>query len=243
MSALGYIIVSSIALALVSLVGSLTILLSRKFFNQLIPNLVAFSAGALIGGALLHLIPESVEELGNEPKTFLLIILGILVFYVLEQFIHWHHCHKETHEHKKPVSYLILIADGMHNLVDGLAVGAAFIVSPALGFSTLLAVIAHEIPQELGDFGILIHSGWKAAKALLFNFLSSLTFLIGGVGAYFLSDKVNISTLLPFAAGTFIYIAAVDLIPEIKSDAKIKSKISFFVFLVLGLLLMYIIKD
>jgi len=243
MNTLGYIILSSVVMALTSLIGSLTVLFSKKFFNQLIPNLVAFSAGALIGGAILHLIPESIEELGNETGTFLLILFGIVAFYILEQFIHWHHCHKETHDHKKPVSYLILIADGLHNLIDGLAVAAAFIVSPAVGTSTLVAVAAHEIPQELGDFGILIHSGWKTGKALLFNFLSSLTFLVGALIAFLLSDKVNISLLLPFAAGTFIYIAAVDLIPEIKGDTKLKSKVSFFIALVLGLALMYLIRD
>jgi len=243
MNALSYIVFSSIVLAAVSLDGALAVLLSRKIFNELIPNLVAFSAGALIGGAILHLIPESIDELGNEPSTFVLILAGIVAFYILEQFIHWHHCHKETHDHKKPVSYLILIADGVHNLIDGLAVAAAFLTAPALGVSTLVAVVAHEIPQELGDFGILIHSGWKSGKALLFNFISSLTFLAGGLIAYFVSKDFDVSVLLPFAAGTFIYIAAVDLIPEIKSDTKLKSKISFFIAFVLGLILMYLIRD
>jgi len=243
MSTLSSIILSSIALAAVSLIGSVTVLLSKKLFHRLIPNLVAFSAGALIGGALLHLLPESINELGNEPRTFLLILLGIVVFYVLEQFIHWHHCHKETHEHKSPVSYLILFADALHNLIDGLAVGAAFLVNPGVGVSTLIAVVAHEIPQELGDFGILIHSGWKTSKALIFNFISSLTFLIGGLIVYFISKEINVSFLLPFAAGSFIYIAAVDLIPEIKSDTNVKSKISYFLAFLIGILLLLLIKD
>ena len=241
MNALSYILLSSAALAAVSLIGALTVILSRKLFNQLIPNLVAFSAGALISGAILHLIPESIDELGNQPKTFLLVLLGIVAFYVLEQFIHWHHCHKETHEHKVPVSYLILFADGVHNLIDGLAVGAAFLVNPAVGVSTLIAVVAHEIPQELGDFGILIHSGWKTSRALFFNFISSLTFLVGGLIIYFVSKDVNVSYLLPFAAGTFIYIAAVDLIPEIKSNSELKSKISYFIFFILGIVLLYLL--
>lgn len=241
MNTLTYIILASITLAAVSLAGAFTILLSKKLFNQLIPNLVAFSAGALIGGAILHLIPESVEELGNGSATYLLILLGIILFYVLEQFIHWHHCHKETHEHKHPVSYLILIADTVHNLIDGLAVGAAFLANPAIGASTLIAVVAHEIPQELGDFGILIHSGWKTSKALIFNFISSLTFLVGGLLVYFVSKEINVSYLLPFAAGTFIYIAAVDLIPEIKSNGELKAKFSYFAFFLAGLLIMYLV--
>jgi zinc and cadmium transporter len=241
MSALNSIILASVALAAVSLIGSVTVLLSKKLFNQLIPNLVAFSAGALIGGAFLHLIPESVTELGNEPKTYLLILLGIVLFYILEQFIHWHHCHKETHEHKHAVSYLILFADTIHNLIDGLAVGAAFLINPGVGLSTLVAVVAHEIPQELGDFGIFIHSGWSVKKALLINFISSLTFLIGGLAIYFASSEINISYLLPFAAGTFIYIAAVDLIPEIKSNGELKAKFSYFAFFIIGLLIMYFV--
>ncbi len=241
MNALSFILLSSVALAAVSLVGAVTVVLSKKLFNQLIPNLVALSAGALIGGAILHLIPESIDELGNQPKTFLLILLGIVAFYILEQFIHWHHCHKETHEHKAPVSYLILFADGVHNLIDGLAVGAAFLVNPAVGVSTLIAVVAHEIPQELGDFGILIHSGWTTGRALLFNFISSLTFLVGGLIIYLVSKDVNVSYLLPFAAGTFIYIAAVDLIPEIKSNSELKSKISYFIFFILGIVLLYVL--
>lgn len=241
MTTLSYIILSSIAMAAVSLIGSFTVLLSKKLFNRLIPNLVAFSAGALIGGAILHLIPESIEELGNEPNTFLLILSGIVLFYILEQFIHWHHCHKETHEHKSPVSYLLIFADTIHNLIDGMAIGAAFLVNPAVGVSTLIAVVAHEIPQELGDFGILIHSGWSTAKALLFNFISSLTFLAGGLIVYFLARDVNVSYLLPFAAGTFIYIAAVDLIPEIKTPSELKSRFSYFTFFIAGLLVLYLV--
>jgi zinc and cadmium transporter len=241
MNTLSLILISSGAMAVISLVGAFTVLLSKKLFYQLIPNLVAFSAGALIGGAILHLIPESVEELGNGSTTYLLILLGIILFYVLEQFIHWHHCHKETHEHKHPVSYLILVADTVHNLIDGLAIGAAFLINPAVGVSTLIAVVAHEIPQELGDFGILIHSGWTVRKALIVNFISSLTFLAGGLIVYFLARDVNVSYLLPFAAGTFIYIAAVDLIPEIKSNGELKAKFSYFAFFIIGLLIMYLV--
>jgi zinc and cadmium transporter len=241
MNTLTLILISSGAMAVISLVGAFTVLLSKKLFHELIPNLVAFSAGALIGGAILHLIPESVRELGNGSTTYLLILLGIVLFYVLEQFIHWHHCHKETHEHKHPVSYLILIADTVHNLIDGLAIGAAFLINPAVGVSTLIAIVAHEIPQELGDFGILIHSGWTVKKALVVNFISSLTFLTGGLIVYFLARDVNVSYLLPFAAGTFIYIAAVDLIPEIKSNGELKAKFSYFAFFIVGLLIMYLV--
>jgi len=242
MSTLSYIILSSILLALVSLIGAIAVLISRKKFNQTIPYLVAFSAGALLGGAFFYLIPESVEALGNENITYLLIIAGLALFYILEQFIHWHHCHRQTSEHAHPVSYLILIADGLHNFVDGLAVGASFIAGIPVGLATLVAVVAHEIPQELGDFGILIHSGWKAKKALLFNFLSSLTFLLGALATYFLSREIEVAYLIPVAAGGFVYIAASDLIPEVNKECLPKTRFLYFVAFLFGVALLLLTK-
>lgn len=242
MSTFGYIVLSSFLLALISLAGAIAILVSRKKFNQTIPYLVAFSAGALLGGAFFYLIPESIEALGNQNSTYLLIMGGLAFFYILEQFIHWHHCHRQTAEHAHPVSYLILIADGLHNFVDGLAVGASFIAGVPVGLATLIAVIAHEIPQELGDFGILIHSGWKAKKALLFNFISSLTFFLGALTTYFLAREMEVSFLIPVAAGGFIYIAATDLIPEVNKECLPKTRFLYFTAFIFGVGLLILTK-
>jgi zinc and cadmium transporter len=135
-------------------------------------------------------------------------------FHVLEQFLHWHHCHRPITEHR-PLGYLILAADGLHNLIGGLAVGSAFIVDIRLGIVTWLVAAAHEIPQELGDFGILEHSGWSVRNALLYNVASALTFPLGGLLAYSFARQIDLAVLGPFAAGNFIYIALADLLPEI----------------------------
>lgn len=242
MTILTWIILSGLILGLISLLGALVVLATKKLFNKIIPHLVSFSAGALLGGAFFYLIPESIELLGNETRTFLYLALGLLSFYILEQFIHWHHCHKQTEEHNHPVSYLILAADAVHNFVDGLAVGAAFLAGVPVGIATLIAVVAHEIPQELGDFGILIHSGWKIKRALLFNFVSSLTFLVGALLIYTVSRGINVNYLVPFAAGGFIYIASTDLIPEINRQQKPIDRFAYFITFVLGLALLLVTR-
>jgi len=168
--------------------------------------------------------------------------LAFAYFFLLEQFIHWHHCHKVLSEHKTPVTYLILIADAIHNFIGGLAIASAFIVDIKVGLVTWLVCAAHEIPQELGDFGILIHGGWQKKKALLFNFLSALTIIIGGIVVYFLSIKIDITFLLPFAAGNFIYIACSDLIPEIKNKESIKNNLIHFSIFIAGILLILAVR-
>lgn len=238
MSELFQIIAATLAISLLSLAGALTLVFKEKVLKILIIPLVAFSAGALIGGAFLHLIPETIEETGNVLPVMLWVISGFLVFLILEQFIHWHHCHRLPSEHKKPVTYLVLISDAIHNFLDGLAIGAAFLASPALGIASALAVAAHEIPQELGDFGILIHGGWSKAKALKFNFFSGLTAVLGGILVWALAGELEIIYLLPFAAGNFIYIAASDLIPEIKHCDIIKKNILHILSFLLGLAFM-----
>ncbi|MFA5158787.1 MAG: ZIP family metal transporter [Patescibacteria group bacterium] len=237
-----WIIVSSLILALVSLAGGLALVITGKKFNQLIMYLVSFSAGALLAGALVHLLPESFEKIANSMLVSLLVLSGLVSFYILEQFISWHHCHRSVGEHVHPVSYLILIADGVHNLIDGLAVGSAFMIDYHLGIATLIAVVAHEVPQELGDFGILIHSGWTARRALVFNLLSSLTFFIGAIITYFLSKEIEIVYLLPIAAGSFIYIAAVDLLPQVNKACEQKPKLAHFLSFVLGTVLLIVLK-
>ncbi|UCG95501.1 MAG: ZIP family metal transporter, partial [archaeon] len=163
--------------------------------------------------------------------------------FVLEQFIHWHHCHKVRHE-LKAFSYLKLIGDGVHNFIDGLIIAGSFLVNVNLGIVTTLAVAMHEIPQEVGDFGVLVYGGMKKMRALEFNFLMATTAILGGVLGFFLSGFIGGSTvfLLPFAAGNFIYIASSDLIPEIKNKESLKKSLLHFLVFVLGILFMLLIK-
>lgn len=242
MSILLIIILSSVAMSLIALVGLFTLVLKERVLRKIILPLVAFSAGALLGGAFLHMIPEAIGMTKNITGIFIWVLIGFSLFFLLEQFIHWHHCHLVPSEHKKPVTYLILIADGIHNFIGGLAIAGAFLVDIKVGIITWIVAAAHEIPQELGDFGILIHGGWKKKKALFFNFLSALTVVLGGLVAYFLSTKINIVFLLPFAAGNFIYIACSDLIPEVKHGCNIKSNMIHFVSFIIGILLIFLVK-
>ena len=248
MSVLLYILISTFLVSLVAFIGILILFLRDELLNKILLILVAFSAGALIGGAFLHLIPEAIHRVGAEEtaifKIFLFLILGFCTFFILEHFIRWHHHHAKDHPQIMPFSYLILISDGIHNFIDGLIIAASFVVALPIGVVTVLAVVLHEIPQEIGDFGVLVYGGFKKVKALFLNFLSAITAILGGIAGYFLSEKIgeSIVFLLPFAAGNFIYIASSDLIPEINHKVNIKkSIIHFFVFL-LGIGLMLLMK-
>lgn len=239
MSVLGWILISTFSVSLVSFVGVLTLFLKEKLLQEITLPLVSMSAGALLGGALLDMIPEAIESMGNEEMLWIWVLIGFAMFFLLEQFIHWHHCHRTTSEYKEPVTYLVLVADGLHNFIDGLAIAGSFLVSPHVGIVAWFACTAHEIPQELGDFGILIHGGWKKSKALWFNFFSGLTMVLGGLIAYYFSASYDVSFLLPFAAGNFIYIAASDLIPEVKHSEKIKTNLVHFISFLLGIAIIY----
>ncbi|MFP3913709.1 MAG: ZIP family metal transporter [Actinomycetota bacterium] len=219
MATLVWIVVAGLAMSAIALCGALTLVLSERSLKRLVLPLVALAAGSLLGGALFHMLPEAVERLENRLSVYVAVVAGFVSFFLLEQFLHWHHCHRAPSRHR-PLGYLILLADGVHNFIGGLAVGAAFIVDVELGVVTWLVAAAHEVPQELGDFGILVHSGWRPRLALTFNVLSAITFLIGGVFAYLASGTVDVAILIPFAAGNFIYIASADLIPQLTSNAE-----------------------
>ena len=246
MDVLFYILVSTFLVSLIAFVGILVLFLKEELLNKILLILVAFSAGALIGGAFLHLIPEAVAKVEANQifNLFLYLIFGFCIFFILENFIRWHHHHAKEHPEIMPFSYLILVSDGIHNFIDGLIIAASFVVGFPVGVVTALAVALHEIPQEIGDFGVLVYGGIKKARALFLNFLSAIFAIFGGFLGFLLSEKIgeSIVFLLPFAAGTFIYIASSDLLPEIKHKESLKkSLIHFFVFL-LGIILMLLIK-
>jgi zinc and cadmium transporter len=204
--------------------------------------LIAFSAGTLLGGGLLHLLPEALEML-NVMAVFLTAIVGFSLFFLVEKFLHWHHCHDEEEKCPHPFTYLILFGDGIHNLLDGLAIAAAFLIDIRLGIITTLVIISHELPQELGNFAILIHGGIKKKKALLYNFLAQLTSVLGGILGFYLAEIFNFKPyMLAFAAGGFIYIAASDLIPEIKREGSLNKSIFTYLLFLGGILFMILIK-
>lgn len=215
MSTLAWIILAGVGMSSIALVGAVTIMLPERMLERLLLPLVGLAAGSLLGGACFHMLPSSVAELDNRLELYVALVAGFAVFFVLEQFLHWHHCHRARHDEHRPLGTLILLADGLHNLIGGLAVGGAIILDLRVGLITWLVAAAHEVPQELGDFGVLVHSGWQRRSALAWNVASALTFLVGSLIAYGLADHVTVAYLVPFAAGNFLYIAAADLLPEI----------------------------
>ena len=196
--------------------------------------LVAFAAGSLIGGALFHMIPASLTRM-PAMTSLCWVAVGFLLFFGLEQFLHWHHCHRAAAECRQPLTYLILVGDGLHNFLGGLSIAGVFLMDVRLGIAAWIAAAAHEIPQELGDFAVLVHGGWKKRSALLFNFASGLTFLIGGLVAYVASRHIAVDWLVPLAAGNFLYIGASDLVPEVNKSHTLGGSFVHFVMFTVGL--------
>jgi zinc and cadmium transporter len=242
MSTLLWIIISTFLISFIAIVGIFFLFLKEKLLEKILLILVALSAGALLGGAFLHLIPEAIEKFKNY-NIYLYILVGFILFFLVEKLLHWRHCHRA----KCPVhtfGYINLLGDGVHNFIDGLIIAASFVANFNLGIITSLAVALHEIPQEIGDFGVLVYAGFKKTKALLLNYISALTVILGGIVGYFLSDfmKSSIGFLLPFAAGGFIYIAASDLIPELRKEQNWKISGGVFLTFLAGLGLMLLVK-
>jgi len=235
-----WILLGGILMSAIALVGSVTLVLRESTLAKILLPLVSFAAGSLIGGALFHMIPASLISM-PVMTTFQWVALGFLIFFALEQFLHWHHCHRASAECKKPLTYLILLGDGLHNFLGGLAIAGVFLVDMRLGFAAWLAAAAHEVPQELGDFGVLIHGGWNKRTALLFNVLSGLTFLVGGLVAYAASLQVDVRWLVPLAAGNFLYIGASDLVPEVNKAHSFSANLLHFVLFAAGLGLLFAI--
>ncbi|MBI5024097.1 MAG: ZIP family metal transporter [Candidatus Omnitrophica bacterium] len=213
-----YTFASLVVVSLISLIGIFTLSLKIERLKKMLLYMVSFAVGGLFGDVFLHLLPEICEKVGFNMTTSLLILLGIVLFFVLEKFLRWQHCHvPTTTAHRHPVVALNLIGDGVHNAMDGMIIASSFMVSPAVGFATALAVIFHEIPQEIGDFGILVHGGLSARKALVYNLLSALTAFAGALLIFALGPHVGnlFIYILPITAGGFLYIAGSDLIPEL----------------------------
>ncbi len=219
MAVIIYTLTSVIIVSLLSFIGILFVTINKQKLSKIILFLVSFAAGSLFGDAFIHLLPEAFEKISNNLRTSLLVSAGILIFFILEKFVRWRHCHIPTSQkHPHPIVTMNLIGDLVHNLIDGLIIGASYSVSIPIGLATTLAVIMHEIPQEIGDFGVFIHGGLSIKRALLLNFASALTAVLGGIISLIIGPLVSdyAIILLPLTAGGFIYIAGSDLIPELK---------------------------
>ncbi|MFH1612093.1 MAG: ZIP family metal transporter [bacterium] len=237
-----YILITTFLISLGALVGIFTLALCEEKLSKILLALVSLSAGALIGGAFLHLLPEAAERFGGE-SLFIMVLIAFVVFFLIEKIFHWRHCHKgkcQIHT----FGYMNLFGDAVHNFIDGLIIAATFMVDIRLGVVTAVAIALHEIPQEIGDFGVLLYAGFEKKKALWANFLVALTAILGGVIGYFASSHLEnfIPYLLPFAAGGFIYIAASDLMPEIRKEESLKKSIVSFVVFVIGIAIMFLVK-
>jgi zinc and cadmium transporter len=217
-----YSIASVILVSLVSLVGIVFISISQQKLRQIIFIMVSLAVGSLFGDAFIHLLPEWFEKSGASAKNSLLVLAGIFAFFILEKFLLWRHQHVFGSSHIHHVGYMNLLADGLHNLIDGMIIGASYLLSLPIGIATTMAVIFHEIPHELGNFFILLYAGFSKAKALSFNFLSATLAILGAVISMLVGSSVeNFSTMmLPLAAGGFIYIAGSDLVPELNKEVE-----------------------
>jgi zinc and cadmium transporter len=229
------------AVSLLSGMGAVLLFLRKTFLERGLLVLVSFAAGALLGDAFLHILPELAESpRGFDVNASMAILAGVIAFFVLEKVLHWHHAHLPHEDVIHPVAVTNLVGDGLHNFIDGAIIGGAFLASPQLGVATTVAVALHEIPQELGDFGILVHSGMSPRRALAMNLFSALASILGAVVALLLADFAEIERLLlPFTAGAFVYIASTDLIPELHKEPEIRKSFIQLIALVAGIAVMY----
>jgi zinc and cadmium transporter len=236
-----YTFISVGIVSLISLLGVFSLSLKEEFFRKYIFLFISVAVGALLGDAFIHLIPEALEGAAEVTNTSILIILGILIFFIVEKFIHWHHHGEDENDNAvHPVGKLILFSDGVHNFIDGVVIAASFAVSVPIGIASTIAVILHEIPQEIGDFAVLIHAGYTKTRAIWINFLSALTSIAGAIFLFILGDTALLSSsvFLPMAAGGFIYIAIADLIPELHKTKEVKYSILQILAILLGVLVM-----
>ncbi|MEK7639626.1 MAG: ZIP family metal transporter [Patescibacteria group bacterium] len=234
-------ILSVVIVSLISLASVFTFFMNVNRLRQFLLYMVSFAAGAMIGDAFLHLLPEAIEKASNVRTVSLGVLIGIVVFFMLEKFLFWRHCHMPTTEqHPHPVGLMNLISDGVHNFLDGVIIAASYLVSIPLGIATTIAVFLHEIPQEVGDFGILLHAGYTRKKALFFNFLTACLAILGTVVTLILGQRIEnfVQFIIPITLGGFIYIAAADLLPEIHGEEHTGRSVLQFFFFIFGIIMM-----
>jgi len=238
-----YSIISVFLVSILSFSGLLTLSIKKEKLKKFLIYFVSFAAGALLGDVFIHLLPEVIEEYDKSISLiFIYVLVGILTSFILEKMIYWRHCHLPiTKNHIHNFAWMNLWGDFFHNFIDGLTIAGSFLLSIPVGIATTLAVIFHEIPQEIADFGILLHGGFKIKKALFINFLTALSAVLGTIVGLFLNNRIEYLTLflVPFAAGNFIYIASSDLIPELHKETKIKKGIIQIITFILGVTVMY----
>jgi len=239
-----YTLLSVFIVSLFSLVGIFTIALKRAYLKQILLFFVSFAAGALLGDVFIHLLPQLVEMGEFNLFTSLYILGGIILFFILEKVLHWRHCHLSAdHSHVHPLAQMNLVGDAVHNLVDGMVIAGSFLVSIPLGVATTVAVVLHEIPQEMGDFGVLLHAGMNVRRALFFNFLTALTSILGAIFilALGLEPEVILKIVIPLVIGGFLYIASADLIPEMHKDVKPLNSVIQLLSLLAGVGVMFLL--
>jgi len=254
-----YTIGSVAVVSLISLIGILTLSLKERVLHSILFVLVSVAAGALFGDALIHLIPEAIENAENEALVPIFVLAGILFFFILEKFLRWKHihdveneCENEIHEQIlvpegnvkiKPLGHLVIVSDGIHNFIDGIIIAISYLVSIEVGIATTIAIILHEIPQEISDFGVLMHAGFKKMKAIFINFLSALSAIVGAVLALVVGTTIEsfIPLVVAFAAGSFLYIAGSDLVPEIHKTSHPGRSLIQFLAILLGVSFMLLL--
>lgn len=236
-----YAITSVFIISLASFAGVFTLKFAVGKLRQFLIYFLSFSAGSMLGGAFLHMLPEVIEEYGFSFKIPVFILSGILFSFILEKLILWRHCHMPIEgNHVHSFGIMNLVGDAMHNFIDGIIIGVSFLLSIPSGIATSIAVLFHEIPQEISDFGVLVHSGFSIKKALLLNFLIACTSFLGLALVFLIGLRAEnlVFYAIPFAMGNFIYIANTDLIPELHKECSLhKSLFQVFAF-VLGIALM-----
>jgi zinc and cadmium transporter len=230
--------------SMLSLIGIFTLSLREARLRKILIFLVAFAVGALFGDVFIHLLPESFEKLGANLTNAFLVITGFLIFFVLEKFIRWRHLGSAQTSKVQPVVTMNIVGDAVHNLIDGMLIAASFAVSVPIGATTTVAIVLHEIPQEIGDFGILVNGGLSIRRALFFNLLAALTSFVGAVITILIGEQIRsfATYLLPVTAGGFIYIAGPDLIPELQQEVKLSNSIWQFAALLMGIVVMALLR-
>ena len=245
MSTLAYILLFTFLGSIAALIGGVILLSKEKFALKISHFLASFAAGVLLGTAFFDLLPEAMHEgEGTGVDVFFYTLVGIVIFFLIERFIHWFHHHEEYHEHEKETKStlpLIIIGDTMHNFLDGVVIAATFMVNPQVGILTALAVFAHEIPQEIGDFGLMLHKGLSRKRIIMVNIISAAAAFIGAIITYLLGNVLEgyLPIFLAITAGFFIYIAASDLIPEIHHEKRRGFAIIESLLLILGIVVVW----